>query len=130
MDGRWSRDGYGWCRFSNHHIFTPTARKEGVDYSGTNNQEQGVDEADFVKTNGLNIYFVDDGVLHIMDVPEFGEINHASTTEVQGTPVAMMLNNDSLVVVSSVSTWNIADNDPLQDAMGWNGIGMVGEPIL
>ena len=99
----------------------PTARKEGVDYSGTNNQEQGVDEADFVKTNGLNIYFVDDGVLHIMDVPEFGEIDHASTTEIQGTPVAMMLNNDSLVVVSSVSTWNIADNDPLQDAMGWDG---------
>ena len=99
----------------------PTARKEGVDYSGTNNQEQGVDEADFVKTNGLNIYFVDDGVLHIMDVPEFGEIEHASTTEIQGTPVAMMLNNDSLVVVSSVSTWNIADNDPLQDAMGWDG---------
>ena len=99
----------------------PTARKEGVDYSGTNNQEQGVDEADFVKTNGLNIYFVDNGVLHIMDVPEVGEIDHASTTEIQGSPVAMMLNNDSLVVVSSVSSWNIADNDPLQDAMGWNG---------
>ena len=30
-----------------------SARQEGVDYSGTNNQEQGVDEADFVKTNGL-----------------------------------------------------------------------------
>ncbi len=99
----------------------PTARKEGVDYSGTNNQEQGVDEADFVKTNGYNIFFVDNGVLHIMDVPEFGEIEHASTTEVQGSPVAMMLNNDSLVVVSSVSSWNIADNDPLQDAMGWSG---------
>ena len=56
----------------------PTARKEGTDYSGTNNQEQGVDEADFVKTNGYNIFFVDDGVLHIMDVPEFGEIEHAS----------------------------------------------------
>ena len=99
----------------------PTARKEGTDYSGTNNQEQGVDEADFVKTNGYNIFFVDDGVLHIMDVPEFGEIEHASTTEVQGSPVAMMLNNDSLVVVSSVSSWNIADSDPLQDAMGWSG---------
>ena len=81
----------------------PATRKEGVDYSGTNNQEQGVDEADFVKTNGLNIYFVDDGVLHIMDVPEFGEIEHSSTTEIQGEPVAMMLNNYSLVVVSSVS---------------------------
>ena len=30
----------------------PSTRQEGVDYSGTNNQEQGVDEADFVKTDG------------------------------------------------------------------------------
>ena len=32
-----------------------TKRTEGTDYSGTNNQEQGVDEADFVKTDGHNI---------------------------------------------------------------------------
>jgi hypothetical protein len=30
-------------------------RQEGVDFSGTNNQEQGVDEADIVKTDG---YFI------------------------------------------------------------------------
>lgn len=99
----------------------PTTRQEGVDYSGTNNQEQGVDEADFVKTNGYNIFFVDNGVLHIMDVPEFGEIEHASTTAIQGSPVAMMLNEDNLVVVSTVSSWNIDNDDPLQDAMGWSG---------
>ena len=45
-----------------------------------------------------------------MDVPEFGEIEHASTTAIQGSPVAMMLNEDNLVVVSTVSNWNI-DND-------------------
>ena len=98
----------------------PTTRQEGVDYSGTNNQEQGVDEADFVKTNGYNIFFVDNGVLHIMDVPEFGEIEHASTTDIQGSPVAMMLNEDNLVVVSTVSNWNIDYDDPLQEAMGWS----------
>ena len=98
-----------------------SARQEGVDYSGTNNQEQGVDEADFVKTNGFNIFFVDSGVLHIMDVPEFGEIEHASTIAIQGSPVAMMLNEDNLVVVSTVSSWNIDNDDPLQDAMGWSG---------
>ena len=98
----------------------PTTRQEGVDYSGTNNQEQGVDEADFVKTNGFNIFFVDSGVLHIMDVPEFGEIEHASTTAIQGNPVAMMLNEENLVVVSTVSSWNIDNDDPLQEAMGWS----------
>ncbi len=31
-------------------------REQGTDFSGTNNQEQGVDEADFVKTDGYYIY--------------------------------------------------------------------------
>ena len=97
----------------------PSTRLEGVDYSGTNNQEQGVDEADFVKTDGCHIYFVDNGVLHIMDIPEFGEIEHASTTSIQGSPVAMMLNEESLVVISTVSSWNIDSQDPLSKAMGW-----------
>lgn len=35
--------------------------QEGVDYSGTNNQELGVDEADFVKTDGSYIYIVNNG---------------------------------------------------------------------
>ena len=73
---------------------SPQPRQKGTDFSGTNNQEQGVDEADFVKTDGYHIYFVDDGLLHIMDVPEFGEIEHASTTEIEGNPVAMMLNEN------------------------------------
>ena len=33
-------------------------RIPGVDFSGTNNQEQGIDEADFVKTDGSYIYLV------------------------------------------------------------------------
>ena len=92
-----------------------------VDYSGTNNQEQGVDEADFVKTNGYNIFFVDDGV-YIMDIPEFGEIEHASTTPIQGNPVAMLLNEDVLVVVSTVSSWNIEDD---HSKMQWAGMELV-----
>ena len=73
---------------------SPQPRTEGSDFSGTNNQEQGVDEADFVKTDGYHIYFLDNGLLHIMDIPEFGEIEHASSTEIEGTPVAMMLNEE------------------------------------
>ncbi|MEE3242322.1 MAG: beta-propeller domain-containing protein, partial [Candidatus Thermoplasmatota archaeon] len=40
---------------------TSSGGEEGVDYSGTNNQEQGVDEADFVKTDGSYIYLVNQG---------------------------------------------------------------------
>lgn len=97
------------------------SREEGVDYSGTNNQEQGVDEADFVKTDGYHIFFLDSGVLHILNVPEFGLLELASTTEIEGSPVAMMLNGDRLVVISTVSSWNIDGEDPLAQAMGWGG---------
>ena len=121
--GIWLEDGVEIADDSSTSAPTtsPKTRQEGVDFSGTNNQEQGVDEADFVKTNGYNIFFVNDGLLHIMDVPEFGEIEHSSTTPIQGNPVAMMLNGDLLVVVSTVSSWNIDSDDPLQDAMNWKG---------
>ncbi len=94
-------------------------RNEGTDYSGTNNQEQGVDEADFVKTDGFHIYFLDSGVLQILDVPEFGEIEFASSTSIEGSPTAMMLDGDNLVVISSVYSWSLNSNDPLADRMGW-----------
>ena len=58
--------------------------QEGVDYSGTNNQEQGVDEADFVKTDGSYIYLVNNGYndwgvypsghVHILEIPEAGNV--------------------------------------------------------
>ena len=120
--GMWAEDGVDVGMDESSAGSRPATRTEGVDYSGTNNQEQGVDEADFVKTNGFNIFFVDDGILHIMDVPEFGEIEHASSTQIQGNPVAMMLNEDKLIVISVVSNWNIEQDDPLQDVMKfWNG---------
>ena len=97
-----------------------TRRVEGSDYSGTNNQEQGVDEADFVKTDGYNIYFINGRNLVIFEVPEFGELNLLSTTSIQGNPTAMMLDGNRLVVISSVSTWTIASNDPLSEELGWD----------
>ncbi|MEC9001367.1 MAG: beta-propeller domain-containing protein, partial [Candidatus Thermoplasmatota archaeon] len=47
--------------------------REG-EFSGTNNQEEGVDEADFLKTDGYHIYMLNGNLLVIMGVPEFGEL--------------------------------------------------------
>jgi len=97
---------------------TPTLRQEGVDFSGTNNQEQGVDEADFVKTDGYHIFFLDSGLLHILDIPEFGNLSLASTIAIDGSPVAMMLDGeDNLVVISTVSSWNIDKSDVLYESL-------------
>ena len=95
-------------------------RQEGTDFSGTNNQEQGVDEADFVKTDGYYIYFLNGKILEIFSVPEFGELTHLSSTPIEGSPQAMMLDGDRLVVISTVSSWNVPQSDALSLAMGWD----------
>ena len=99
---------------------TPT-RVEGEDFSGTNNQEAGVDEADFLKTDGYHIYYLQENHLHILGVPEFGEIEAVSNVSLSGTPVAMMLDGDQLVVISRMSPWGIQPNHPVVEAMGWDG---------
>ena len=42
--------------------------KQGVDFSGTNVQEEGVDEPDIVKTNGNTLFAVANGKLNAVDV--------------------------------------------------------------
>ena len=90
-------------------------REEGVDFSGTNNQEEGVDESDFLKTDGHHIYMINDGQLVILGVPEFGDINFASSSTIEGNAREMMLSKDKLVILSSVYVWSLSETDPL-----WN----------
>ena len=100
---------------------TPTPRRvEGTDYSGTNNQEGGVDEADVVKTDGYYIYFLNGKKLEIMSVPEFGDLVYQSNTTIEGNPNSMLLDGDRLVVISSVNSWNIPQTNPLYAAMEWD----------
>src|SRR5690606_40421581 len=68
-------------------------RQEGVDFSGTNNQEEGVDEADFVKTDGYHIYTLNGNRLHIIGVPEFGQLTAVSVTSIEGYPRQMLLDS-------------------------------------
>ena len=100
---------------------TAPTRVEGEDYSGTNNQESGVDEADFVKTDGYHIYYLQGQQLHILGVPEFGELEMLSATSIGDRPVAMMLDGDQLVVISNINPWSISEDHPVVDAMGWQG---------
>ena len=98
---------------------TAPTRVEGEDFSGTNNQESGVDEADFVKTDGYYIYYLQGQQLHIFGVPEFGEVEATFNTTLSGNPMAMMLDGDQLVVISSMNPWSISRNHPVVDVMGW-----------
>ena len=88
--------------------------REG-DFSGTNNQEVGVDEADFLKTDGYNIYMLNGDNLVIMGVPEFGEVTLQSNISLEGNPLQMMLEGDRLVIASMIYTWNLPMSHPLTD---------------
>ena len=46
------------------------APQQGVDYSGTNVQEEGVDEPDIVKTDGNTLFAVANGKLNAVDVSD------------------------------------------------------------
>jgi hypothetical protein len=99
-------------------------RQEGVDFSGTNNQEQGVDEADIVKTDGYFIYTLNGDRLEILGVPEFGELVATSSTTIEGWPTQMLLSKDRAIVLSQIYAWEQDRTDPL-GALLFNDDGSV-----
>jgi len=80
----------------------------GGDYSETNVQVPGVDEPDFVKTDGRYIYVsrFGDGVgyVHIVDA---GDFNIVSTLSFESeNPVGIFIQNDLLVVITVERLFN------------------------
>ena len=93
-------------------------RQEGVDFSGTNNQETGVDEADFVKTDGFHIYMLNGNRLEIFGTPNFGDLIPESTSEVEGYPSQMLLGEDRVAVFSTITPWSLPEAHPLREYIG------------
>lgn len=95
---------------------------EGADYSGTNNQEAGVDESDFVKTDGMSVYLLHGEELIILDIAAFGQISAGATIDIEGSPGEMLIRKDNetgravqAVVFSTVNTWDIEETHPLYE---------------
>jgi len=101
---------------------------DGVDYSGTNNQEQGIDEADFVKTDGSYIYIVNKGYsdwgiypsgeVHILEIPEAGSVSYLSNISIEGYPNEMLLVDDKAVIYSNVYIYSYyEEKHPLDEVV-------------
>ena len=71
---------------------------EGVDYSGTNVQELGVDEADIIKTDGRRIFVVSAGRLAVVDANR-REVLGSTRVASANQAVELFLNGDSLLAV-------------------------------
>ena len=77
-----------------------TAPVEGVDFSGTNVQEVGVDEADIIKTDGELIYVVAASELVVVDVDERVVVGTVDLPE-QLWQAELFLDGDDLLLVAS-----------------------------
>ncbi|MBU4221724.1 MAG: beta-propeller domain-containing protein [Euryarchaeota archaeon] len=69
-----------------------------VDYSTTNIQVEGVDEADFVKNDGKHIYVLAQNKLVIVDAFPAAEAETLSTITIDGRPRDIFVNGDRLIV--------------------------------
>lgn len=69
-----------------------------AEYSTTNVQVEGVDEADFVKNDGKYIYVLAQNKLVIVNAFPAEDAKKISTTEIKGHPRDMFVNGDTLVV--------------------------------
>ena len=70
---------------------------EGVDYSGTNVQEAGVDEADLVKTDGRRIFVVSNDLLLVVDAAS--RQIEGSARLALGYTAELLLDGDDLLVI-------------------------------
>ena len=85
------------------------------DYSQTNIQVQGVDEADIIKSDGKYLYILSGSKLVIMDAYPAADAKILSETDIQN-PAGIFINRDSLVVFAqdgwektSILQYSIAD---------------------
>ncbi len=81
---------------------------EGVDFSGTNVQERGVDEADIIKTDGERILVVSDNELVVVDVERREVVG--SVDVVAGQNAELFISGDEILHVTQ--TWVDGDTFP------------------
>jgi len=72
------------------------------DYSETNIQVEGVDEADIVKTDGYHLFIVHGSELVIADAWPAADLSLASTTPIEGRTRELFLAGDKVVVYSDM----------------------------
>lgn len=73
------------------------------DYSKTNIQVEGVDEADIVKTDGKNIYYLVDNELKIINAQEPSKMNELANIKFNENfePIEIFLNNSKIIVIGT-----------------------------
>ncbi|KUK62283.1 MAG: Uncharacterized protein XD82_0737 [Methanoculleus marisnigri] len=104
-DYSWSPGGAGQETVANAPAPASTAAptSSARDYSTTNVQVEGVDEADFVKNDGKHIYIISGETLAILEAFPAKDAKIVSETRIDGSPTALFLAGDRLVVFATAT---------------------------
>ncbi len=86
--------------------------EKATDYSSTNVQVVGVDEADFVKNDASHIYIVADGAFQIIDAWPAAESTKIASEPIEGTPKKLYVHKDVAVIYSSLDYLDVGYSDP------------------
>jgi len=77
---------------------------QGVDYSGTNVQEEGVDEPDMVKTDGNTLFAIANGKLNAVDVSD-AKPRLLDSLKLEAGAGELLLYRNRLLVLSNGGYW-------------------------
>ncbi len=83
---------------------------ESGEFSETNTQEEGVDEADLVKTDGDYIYAISGRDLVVVSIDETGTLAEVGRISLTGRPLELFLYSDVAVVFSGLSQSDVPDD--------------------
>lgn len=72
-------------------------------HSDTNNQVKGVDEADFVKTDGKNLYVIHGNAFKVLQAWPANALKELSSLDIEGVPTEMFVDSGKAVVYSQVN---------------------------
>lgn len=78
---------------------------KGSEFTDTNNQEAGVDEADIVKTDGSYLYILTGGRLTVVEATPPEALAQTASVEIEGSPLEMFVQGDTAVVFSATGGW-------------------------
>ncbi len=96
----------------------PSEQAKAEDFSTTNIQVEGVDEADIVKNDGKYIYVVSGSKILIVDAYPAENAKIVSTINVSGIPGEIFINNNRLIIFGSEEEYYY----PLVEEMAVAGI--------
>ncbi|MFD0672147.1 beta-propeller domain-containing protein [Cohnella sp. GCM10027633] len=110
-----------------------SAGSGGADHSETNVQVQGVDEADWAKTDGKFVYQISGSRIFISDISEPSSPKLAATLEYKAednfSPLEMYVDEGRLVVIGQRNSWvptMIVDPPPIEATTPSSGAGASG----